>query len=426
KDDTLDEYFSAKPLEQPAISPGAKETLREEFRNSNPRFSGACDAIIVSSESPKTRDAAAGSTSPLFVEHSHEDMIATVVSDSPLSADTWSSGNQGLPTMDCMEHSHPSFTSQTPAQTRALGRAGEVSQRHTEHFFPSHIKDAFLSDEQPAAPKLSLPPETKPCSPKHLIPENIWRREVEDDSPPAILHRIVTLLHRSLKPREEVVRDIAVDYRENATRLLDNLGARHNQERAEATSTLRKAFRAAFSIYSSAAQEMVGFVNSLRDMDVNQRAEPTRRPALADKLDAVVRLCQTKLNDYTQNVPAGNDGASDSNDNLNSFAKIYRHRLTESIGKHQDTVLETSDKISLQIIEFIQQCLVTGKPKEGGCIEARKPSRSARDADEALEVLLDRIIGTLQETNDDAVFSQAVCESRIAVNSENSDLEFLG
>ncbi|KAL2193741.1 hypothetical protein P885DRAFT_44524 [Corynascus similis CBS 632.67] len=426
KDDTLNEYLSAKPLEQPAIPPSTKETMREEVRNCNPQFSGACDAIIVSSESPNTRDAAAGSTSPLFMEPSPEDIIATVVSDAPLSGDTRSSRNQGSPTSDGMDHSHPSFTSQPPAQTRALGRASEVAQRHTEHSFPSHIKDAFLSDEQPVTPKLFLPQKTRSCSPNNPIPENIWKRAVEDDSPPAILHRIMTLLHRSLKPREEVVRDIAVDYRENATRLLDNLVARHNQERAEATSALRKAFRATFSIYSSAAQEMVAFVNSLRDVDVNQTAEPTTRPALADKLDAVVRLCQTKLNDYTQNAPAWNDGASDSSDNLDSFAKIYRHRLTESIRKHQDTILETSDKISLQVIEFIQQCLVAGEPKEGGRIEARKPGRSARDADEALEVLLDRIIGTLQETNDDAVFNQAARESRIPINSENFDLEFLG
>ncbi|SPQ18515.1 71aec620-286c-486d-9373-900577735acb [Thermothielavioides terrestris] len=54
-------------------------------------------------------------------------------------------------------------------------------------------------------------------------PEEVWKQAVEDDTPPAVLHRIITLLHRSLKPREEVVRDIAVEYQENALRLLDNL-----------------------------------------------------------------------------------------------------------------------------------------------------------------------------------------------------------
>jgi hypothetical protein len=94
---------------------------------------------------------------------------------------------------------------------------------------PTNIRDAFFSDEQPV---LALPPpvpELESCSEEEsLSPEDVWKQAVEDDSPPAVLHRIVNvstafrvlddsdgrliclskLLHRSLKPREEIAREI--------------------------------------------------------------------------------------------------------------------------------------------------------------------------------------------------------------------------
>src|SRR5689334_20623422 len=85
------------------------------------------------------------------------------------------------------------------------------------------------------------------------------------------------LLHRSLKPREEVVREIAVDYQENALRLLDNLSARHNHEKKKTMAALRKATREALSLFAGAGQDMAILISQLRDMDVTHTADMLTR-----------------------------------------------------------------------------------------------------------------------------------------------------
>lgn len=228
------------------------------------------------------------------------------------------------------------------------------------------------------------------------------------------------MLHRSLKPREEIVRDIAADYRENALRLLDNLDTRHDQERSDTLFAIRKTSRAAFSVFSGAGQDVAILINGLRDMDVARTADALTRPALAEKLGAVARLCQMKLSSYVRKGQVEDDEGSELEDNLDGLADTYRLKLIGAVRRSDDRTLGDSSEVDSQVEEFIQRCL-DGESRKTRYTETRKPEkRSARNADEALEVFLDGILNKLQENKDGANFDGAVALNAINVVSEGS------
>jgi hypothetical protein len=201
-----------------------------------------------------------------------------------------------------------------------------------------------------------------------------------------------------LKPREEIVRDIAADYRDNALRLLDNLNTRHAQEKSDTLIAIRKTSRAAFSVFSGAGQDIAVLINGLRDMDVTHTADALTRPVLAEKLDIVAKLCQTRLSNYIRNGSAEEDDASEPEDNLDGLADAYRLKLAGAVRRPDDQTHGDSREVVSQVDEFIQRCL-GGETRKARHTETRKAEkRLARDADEALEVFLDGILNRLQES----------------------------
>ncbi|KAH6650375.1 hypothetical protein F5144DRAFT_481482 [Chaetomium tenue] len=370
------------------------------------------DVISLSNESA---DAGAhrvvvGSNSPMFMERAEENTIAEDAPGTAIMINTGPSSEQQSPKQLSVDHGHLGSTPPPSFQLHAPG----YNHQGIEHSLPARIQEAFFSDEQLAAPSSSpapaLPSNAEECS----RPQDVWKQVVDDDSPPAILHRIVTLLHRSLKPREEVVRDISEDYKANALNLLNNLSARHGQEKKTILTALRKASNAAFAIFSGAGQDMATLISKLRDMDVTHTADTIRRPVLAEKLDSVVTLCQARLG------PAGDDVLNESENGLDGLAETYRLKLTEAARQSDDQSPGTSGKVELRVDEFMRQCL-DGKPKRIPSPAAKKPERPARNADEALEVLLDGIINTFQKSRDGGNLDRAV-ENIANVVSEDSDM----
>ncbi|KAL2176092.1 uncharacterized protein P884DRAFT_204264 [Thermothelomyces heterothallicus CBS 202.75] len=419
-------YIFAKPAKQPTTSPHRSDPLSEDLRGRVPRTSEPFNVIVLSSQSPTTEYVVAAPTSPMFVERSHEHVAAEGVAGVSLS-DKRSGPNQETPALSAIERSRPNSITPPPTQPRAQGHDGEIKRRHTEHHLPSRIIDAFLSDDQQQAessPSTVLKPEF--CSKQSLNPEEAWKQAVEDGSPPAILHRIITLLHRSLKPREEVVRDIATDYQKNAISLLETLSARHEEEKAKAAAALRKASRSAFSIYSSAKQDIVVLVNTLREMNVTQTAEAIRRPGLAQKLDSLSQLCQAELSNSTKDAPTEIDVSGASENNLNGLTETYRRRLVEAVLRPDELASRASGVVRSQVDDFIKRCLLANEVKEVHCTKGKQAGTSVKNADDALEAFLEGIIGTLQESKGRTVCNQPATKDLVAIDSDTSDLNVLG
>ncbi|KAK4098819.1 hypothetical protein N658DRAFT_543497 [Parathielavia hyrcaniae] len=354
------------------------------------------EVIILSSESPEASKVGAGSTSPFFVEKDQEQPIESPAAAAALEL---SPNGEASPTRLRMVHRRHGFTPPPSFQPRALGNNAAISPTlNTNRPLPANIREAFFSDERPA---MSSSPSVHPLEPGLgngvLNPEDIWSQAVQDDSPPAILHRIVSLLHRSLKPREEVVRDIVADYEENAFRLLDSLSGRHGQERTETLLALKQASRAAFSVFSGAGHDMAVFINKLRDMDVNHTASALARPVLAQKLDTVARLSQAKLGSYVRDEPSGGDAASEADDGPDVLTETYRLKLLDVVQRPDQQVSTATDGVDMRVDDFIKRYL-QGETRKTQHPEVSQLEKQARNADEALEVLLDGILGTMKES----------------------------
>ncbi|KAL2263154.1 hypothetical protein VTK26DRAFT_7978 [Humicola hyalothermophila] len=369
-----------------------------------PAVSNQADATVLSSDSSEKRrtEYDPASTSPLIVEPNHghaaphnKPDVTMLIKPTVPPALVWPvRGIGGLDQMT-LDLSPPSF------QPKSLARVPKE-----EEMKPSRrtAKCIFAPDE-PSTSCTNSPSTDASPSPQRdpAKPEDIWRQAVADDSPPEVLHRIVTLLHRSMKPREEVVLDIVNDYRVNAQRLLDNLRVRHCQEKSDTLASIRTASGAAMSIFSDAVSDMQLLSNKLQGMDVTNPAGAIQRPSLSQKLDEVARLCQAKLSSHVVNgtSPALEsirvESASEPgtvNESANNLADTYRVRLSAAVRRPGDQAAEAFDKLSGEADEFIRRCLQgesnKARPEDEKRVTARK------SPDEALETFLDSLISTLQ------------------------------
>jgi hypothetical protein len=178
--------FSDPPTSSP-VAPKETEPVL-------PLVAKSREVISLSSESPDSSNGAAGSTSPMFVE---QDQVQAVASPSPAIAITGTSKvrpDEPSPTRLSMACNRLGFTPPPSFQPRALGNNTAISRSlKTDRPLPAVIREAFFSDERPAAsPSPVREPEPSPGEDSPSA-EELWSQAVEDDSPPAILHRIVTV-----------------------------------------------------------------------------------------------------------------------------------------------------------------------------------------------------------------------------------------
>jgi 3-phosphoglycerate kinase len=230
-------------------------------------------------------------------------------------------------------------------------------------------------------------------------------------------------LHRSLKPKEEVVRDIVGEYQEKASLLLENMRARHHQEKSETLSSLWKASSGAFTVFSIAEQEMKIIIDRLHDLDMPQTLASFKRTDLMEKLDTVARLCQARASNYTANeTRAGseaheNEGSNETDGGTaDTLVENYRLKLEDGIRQPDDETSAAYRQLSAEADMFITQCLQGGRrddarPDARPSKNTEKKTKTAnRTTDEALEDFLDRIINTLQESTADGGSSHPSCD----------------
>ena len=155
------------------------------------------DIIMLSSESGNAGDNAPRSTSPLFLEQDQGYMVPSDGSDAPATIEPGFRANPGWPMEDTTELElapRPSFTSPPSFQPRSLPGAVRILQKHNMMRPLPTRKGGFISDEQPDQVSPSPMHREALCSDNdRLTPENMWKQAVEDDSPPAVLHRVVSV-----------------------------------------------------------------------------------------------------------------------------------------------------------------------------------------------------------------------------------------
>ncbi|KAH6619442.1 hypothetical protein B0J18DRAFT_481914 [Chaetomium sp. MPI-SDFR-AT-0129] len=380
-------------------SPVRLPAFPREKSPANPGSPRSRDVITVSSQSPisVTSDAAAQLAAPLFVEQMDEAPAKLAPPEKP--AITMAVGpelGQGPSIQRTLKGTR--LTTPPLFQICTTREDHKASHERPNHILPAAIRDAFLSDDHLAVDSPSPDPSEQPNTKEHsLSPGDTWKSVVENTSSPKVLHRIVTLLHRSLKPREDIIRDIAGDFRRDALCLLDNLSLRHVEEQTNTSTTLRSAYRAAFSGFANAAQAMQVQVEKLRRVDITQSVATVKRPPLAEKLEIVTNLCKAKLGGRVEGSAFDRDDASRNDpDNL---AESYRNKLVDATRRANDKAVGDLGIAIAEADEFMQQCF-RGGARKAQRTEMRKPNKPTRDVDEALGVFLDGIIDTLQKQED--------------------------
>ncbi|KAK4144871.1 uncharacterized protein C8A04DRAFT_11114 [Dichotomopilus funicola] len=380
-------------------SPARSPALPREISPAHPGSPRSRDVITISSKSPVSvaSDAPAQLASPLFVEQMHE--TPAKMEPPEKSAITMVVGPElGQGSFIQRTLNGARLTTPPLFQICTTREDHKASRERPNHILPAAIRDAFLSDDHLAVDSPSPDPSEQPNTKEHsLSPGDTWKSVVEDTSSPKVLHRIVTLLHRSLKPKEDIIRDIASDFRRDALCLLDNLSLRHVEEQTNTSATLRSAYRAAFSGFANAAQTMQVQVEKLRRVDITQSVATGKRPPLAEKLEIVTNLCKAKLGGLVEG--SAFDGDDTSRNDPDSLADSYRNKLVDATRRANDKAVGDLGIAIAEADEFMQQCF-RGGARKAQRTEMRKPDKPTRDADEALGVFLDGIINTLQKQED--------------------------
>lgn len=209
------------------------------------------------------------------------------------------------------------------------------------------------------------------------------------------------MLHRSLKDKTDVIRDIVADYRENSTKLIENLVLRHAHERTIVSTALRRASQILFSAFSSAKHDLAVFVGNMKGMDIAYAADQLMRPALTQRLDGIAKATRARLHDHDITHSVGDEGPGVNGSGvLNDLEKSYQLRLMKSLqGPDDQSVIgDTLEKLNPEVEQFIQECLhgqIKTVPIKTAEESPKRSSKRVRNPDDALEVLLDGIIGSL-------------------------------
>jgi hypothetical protein len=125
----------------------------------------------------------------MFMERAQENTVAEAAPDTAIMINIGPSSDQQSPKQPPVDHRH---LGSTPPPSFQLHTSGH-NHKSIEHRLPARIQEAFFSDERLAAPSSSPTAALQPNAEELSRPQDVWKKMVDDDSPPAILRRIVTV-----------------------------------------------------------------------------------------------------------------------------------------------------------------------------------------------------------------------------------------
>ncbi|KAJ4366011.1 hypothetical protein N0V85_009234 [Neurospora sp. IMI 360204] len=256
---------------------------------------------------------------------------------------------------------------------------GQVSHRNTASTLrkqPSHNRLPVLAFDQHPDLAYSLPhaadltnefrgmPAQRPQSQgsasasseqsRETSPEEVWRRETVDGSTFAIVHKIGMMLHRALKPREEVVDDIIKDYLENSVLLLEQMNTCHETERETTVDNHEAATQTLYSLFDTAWQDVRHLQEQLQSFDISKILASTRKPAFGQKMQMLNRLCDQRLSKYIEQASRATTDDEDSVSRKDDLVEFFKSQLHEQIG-HSDALTTKLQILDAEVDMFIER-----------------------------------------------------------------------
>lgn len=189
---------------------------------------------------------------------------------------------------------------------------------------------------------------------RETIPEEVWRTETADDSTFAIVHKIGMMLHRALKPREEVVDDIVKDYVKNSMVLLDQMSICHEAERETTVDNHEAATETLHSLFKTAWHDVRDLQEQLQSFAISQILATTRKPAFGEKMQTLNRLCDERLSKYIEQASRTTSEGEDRVTKRGDLVELFKSQLCEQIG-HSDASSSKLRMIDAKADMFIER-----------------------------------------------------------------------
>lgn len=177
---------------EPAVLPAKKAAVELKQKEPVlPEWPGHQDAISISSDDVEEVNVAPGSTSPLLMEQTQKHPIVSDGPDLTVTVQPGTNIDQPLPVRLPVEKRR-GFTPPPSFRPRELPILTETPQRRGMRS-EAAVTGAALFSEERTESSASAPLAVNPNSDDSSTPEDSWKQAVEDDSPPAVLHRIINV-----------------------------------------------------------------------------------------------------------------------------------------------------------------------------------------------------------------------------------------
>ncbi|KAK3395430.1 hypothetical protein B0T20DRAFT_34713 [Sordaria brevicollis] len=185
-------------------------------------------------------------------------------------------------------------------------------------------------------------------------PEEVWRRQTADDSTFAIVHKIGMMLHRALKPREEVVDDIVKDYVGNSMLLLEQMSICHQAEKRTTINNNKAATEALHSLFNTAYRDARDIEERLHSFDIPQTLTSARKPAFSQKMQMLNQLCDERLKTHIDQAPRPTTDSQAKAPKKGDLVELFKSELYEQIG-HSDASSSKLQMIDAEADMFIER-----------------------------------------------------------------------
>lgn len=165
------------------------------------------------------------------------------------------------------------------------------------------------------------------------------------------------MLHRALKPREEVFDDTVKDYLENSLLLLEQMSACHETERETTVVNHKVATETLYSLFNTAWQDVRNLQEQLQSFDISKILAATRKPAAGRKMLALNRLCDERLGRYIEQFSRATTEDEHPIPKKGNLVEVFKSQLLEQIG-HSDassTKLQMIDAEADMFIEHLRK-----------------------------------------------------------------------